>query len=44
MDGTKFVNIADSYEFDKSFYIVQDEPLPLFVCCVMVEANYGTNP
>lgn len=44
MDGTKFVNIADSYLFDKFFYIVQDEPLPMTVCCVMIEANYGVNP
>lgn len=41
MDGTKYVNIADNMEQDKFFYLVQDEPLPLTVCAVMIDAQYG---
>lgn len=40
MDGTKFVSITDSYDIDKYFYIVQDEPLPFTATCVIIEGNY----
>lgn len=41
IDGTEYVTITDTGEFDKYFYIVQDEPLPLVVNSVMIEAQYS---
>lgn len=41
IDGTKYIDYVDDNRFDKFFYIIQDEPLPLVVTCVMVDANYS---
>jgi len=38
MDGTKYITYVDDNEKDKFFYIVQDEPLPLTITSVMVDA------
>ena len=40
MDGTEFITYPDTSSIDKFFYIVQDEPLPLVVTSVLLEANY----
>jgi hypothetical protein len=42
IDGTKYVTYVDDNETDKYLYIVQDEPLPLHITSVMLEANYAT--
>ena len=41
IDGTKYINYSDENEQDKYFYIVQDDPLPATIGCVMVDANYS---
>lgn len=40
IDGTKDVAFSDTNERDKYFYVVQDEPLPATVVCVMLTTNY----
>jgi len=40
IDGTKYMTYSDDNKLDKYFYIIQDEPLPFHVCCVMVDAQY----
>lgn len=40
IDGTKYLTYSDDNKLDKYFYIVQDEPLPFRVCCVMIDAQY----
>jgi len=41
IDGSKYVSYVDDGEKDKYFYIVQDEPLPFIVTCVMIDAKYA---
>lgn len=41
LDGTKYITIADDNDIEKHFYIVQNEPLPLVVNSVMIDANYS---
>lgn len=41
IDGTKFITYVDDANIDKYFFVVQDEPLPLTVTSVMIEANYA---
>lgn len=40
IDGTKYLSYSDDNERDKFFFVVQDEPLPCTITCVIVEANY----
>lgn len=44
IDGTKYIVYTDESEFDKYFYIVQDQPLPFVVAAAMVEAEYAVRP
>lgn len=39
IDGTKYITYVDDAELDKFFYIVQDEPLPLTITSVMIDAQ-----
>lgn len=41
IDGTAQVDVVDDSEQDKSFYIVQDQPLPACVTNFVIEANYA---
>lgn len=41
MNGTKYISYNDDNEFDKCFYIGQDEPGPLQITNVFVDANYA---
>jgi hypothetical protein len=41
IDGTKEIGLSDDNEIDKYFYIVQQEPLPLKVTAVALDANYA---
>lgn len=41
MDGTTYVAITDDMSTEKVFYVVQDEPLPLNIASVMVDADYA---
>lgn len=43
IDGTKYVDYTDDSEEDKFLYIVQNQPLPFQLSCLMVEANYPTS-
>lgn len=42
IDVTEYITITDEFQLDKCFYIVQDEPLPFNVNCVMIEGKYTT--
>jgi hypothetical protein len=41
IDGTKQVFINPDRQKDAYFYVVQDEPLPLQICSVMMAADYS---
>lgn len=43
IDGTAYVTYTDENERDKYFYVVQDEPLPLTITSVFVDANYSNS-
>lgn len=43
IDGTKMVDYTDDAELDKCLYIVQDEPLPFHIACIMAEGSYVRN-
>lgn len=40
IDGTEYLTYVDNNELDKYFYVVQNEPLPLNITSVFLEANY----
>lgn len=40
LDGTKYLTYVDENEIDKEFFVVQDEPLPLILTSIMIDANY----
>ena len=40
IDGTKYITYVDNNELDKFFHVVQDEPLPLVLTSVIIDANY----
>lgn len=40
IDGTKYLTYVDDNELDKFFYVVQNEPLPLTITSVMLDASY----
>ena len=40
IDGTKYITYVDNNEIDKFFYVVQNEPLPLTLTSVMIDAKY----
>jgi len=40
MDGTEYLTYVDDNELDKFFFVVQDEPLPLILTSVMIDASY----
>lgn len=44
MDGTKSTQFSDESEQDKSFYIVQDLPLPATITAVVPATNYSVTP
>lgn len=39
MDGKKYVSYPDDGDIEKCFYVVQDEPLPLNIACVMPDTK-----
>lgn len=41
IDGTEYLTYVDDNELDKFFYVVQNEPLPLTITSVMIDANYS---
>ena len=41
INTTKFVDVVDDHNVDKSFFIVQDKPLPMTVSTVMLEGSYA---
>ncbi len=41
INKTKFVDLVDDHEVDKTFSIVQDKPLPMTVTAVMLEGSYA---
>lgn len=43
IDGTKYVDLTDESEEDKSFWVVQDQPLPAVIVNFFMEANYATS-
>lgn len=40
IDGTKMVSYSDDNTQDKFLYIVQDAPLPMTICSMIINANY----
>lgn len=39
MDGKEYVSYPDDASLEKCFYVVQDEPLPLTIACVMPDTK-----
>lgn len=43
MDGTTIISYVDDHDVNKCFYIVQDDPLPLHITNIFIEAHYAVN-
>jgi hypothetical protein len=41
IDGTKYIDISDDNELDKSFYFVQDEPVPFQLALILIDVNHS---
>jgi hypothetical protein len=41
INGTKYINIMDKGELDKSIYIIQDQPLPFDLAALFIDIEYA---